>query len=63
MLQDSKAFSGFSVKDLAEAKMFYGETLGLDVSEDVMGLTLHIAGSNGVFVYPKDDHFQWAPNT
>ena len=56
MLRDSEAFGGFSVNDLAAAKKFYGETLGLDVSEDEMGLKLHIAGSNGVFVYPKDDH-------
>jgi len=32
MLRDSKAFSGFAVKDIAEAKEFYGTTLGLRCS-------------------------------
>ncbi len=39
MLRDSHAFSGFAVTDLAAAKKFYGEVLGLDVAEDQMGLT------------------------
>jgi predicted enzyme related to lactoylglutathione lyase len=56
MLKDAHAFSGFSVKDLAAAKKFYSQTLGLDVAEDQMGLTLKIAGGNDVFVYPKEDH-------
>jgi predicted enzyme related to lactoylglutathione lyase len=56
MLTDSKGFSGFSVKDLAEAKKFYSEVLGLNVTEDEMGLTLKVAGGNGVFIYQKDDH-------
>ncbi|MGC1176597.1 MAG: VOC family protein [Candidatus Saccharimonadales bacterium] len=56
MLRDSHAFSGFSVNDLAAAKKFYGETLGLEVKEDGMGLTLKISGGNDIFVYPKDDH-------
>ncbi|MEK7599870.1 MAG: VOC family protein [Patescibacteria group bacterium] len=56
MLKNSPAFSGFSVNDLAKAKEFYSQTLGLDVEEDQMGLTLNIAGSNNVFVYAKEDH-------
>jgi predicted enzyme related to lactoylglutathione lyase len=56
MLENSKAFSGFSVNDQAAAKEFYGETLGIEVSEDAMGLTLKIAGGNKIFVYAKDDH-------
>ncbi len=56
MFKDSKAFSGFSVNDLAAAKKFYGETLGVEVEEIPEGLTLKVAGGNGVFVYPKDDH-------
>lgn len=56
MLKDSKAFSGFAVKDLPEAKTFYGQTLGLEVSEDPdRGLDLHLAGGTHVFVYPKPD--------
>ncbi len=56
MLKDAVAFSGFSVDDITKAKEFYSQTLGLDVDEDSMGLTLKIAGGNNVFVYPKDDH-------
>lgn len=56
MLKDSKAFSGFSVSDITAAKKFYAETLGLEVSEDWMGLILKIPGSNNVFLYQKDDH-------
>lgn len=56
MFEDTKAFSGFSVNDLTAAKEFYGKTLGITVEESSTGLTLRIAGSNGIFVYPKDDH-------
>ena len=56
MLKDSHAFSGFSVKDQAEARKFYSEVLGLEVSEDKMGMEIKIAGGNPIFVYPKDDH-------
>ncbi len=56
MFKDSKAFSGFSVNDLAAAKNFYSYTLGLDVEENPMGLKLKIAGGNSIFVYPKNDH-------
>ena len=56
MLKDSKAFSGFSVNDLEAARSFYGQTLGLDVADSPMGLTLKIVGGNGTFVYPKDGH-------
>ena len=31
MLAQSKAFSGFAVDDLEQARDFYGETLGLEV--------------------------------
>ena len=56
MFKDTKAFSGFSVNDLDEAKKFYGQTLGLEVEENPAGLTLKIAGGNGILIYPKDDH-------
>lgn len=57
MLGKSKAFSGFSVDDLQEAKRFYGETLGLKVTEEgEMGLRLHLGSGAEVFVYPKPDH-------
>ena len=56
MFRDTKAFSGFSVNDVPRAKQFYGETLGLDVSEDHGMLQLHLATGGTVLVYPKDDH-------
>ena len=58
MFRDSRAFSSFSVEDLASARRFYGETLGLSVSEDEMGfLELHLGGAGGrVLVYGKTDH-------
>jgi catechol 2,3-dioxygenase-like lactoylglutathione lyase family enzyme len=56
MFGQTKAFSGFAVDDIAAARQFYAETLGLDVSEDRGMLTLHIAGGRDVLVYPKPDH-------
>ncbi|HEV8304433.1 MAG TPA: VOC family protein [Gemmatimonadales bacterium] len=56
MLQDSKAFSGFSVNDLEQAKQFYGRTLGLKLSESHGLLHLHLAGGATVLVYPKRNH-------
>jgi catechol 2,3-dioxygenase-like lactoylglutathione lyase family enzyme len=56
MFTNTKAFSGFSVDDLAAAKTFYGETLGLRVEEEHGLLTLHIAGDRDILVYPKPNH-------
>ena len=57
MLKDSHAFSGFSVDDLAVAKKFYGETLGLKVEDGPMdNLQLEVAGGNPIFIYEKSDH-------
>ncbi|WP_426594116.1 VOC family protein [Cellulomonas sp. McL0617] len=49
----SEAFSGFSTDDIPAAQQFYGETLGLDVSEEHGMLFLHLAGGKDVLVYPK----------
>jgi predicted enzyme related to lactoylglutathione lyase len=56
LFQDTKAFSGFAVDDIPKAKAFYGETLGLSVSEDHGLLRLHLAGGCTVLIYPKPDH-------
>lgn len=56
MFENTRAFSGFSVDDVPEARRFYGETLGLRVSEEYGMLTLHIAGERDILVYPKPDH-------
>ncbi|MFC0599039.1 VOC family protein [Streptomyces palmae] len=56
MFGSTKAFSSFAVDDIAKAKDFYDTVLGLRVSERHGLLTLHIAGSAPVLVYPKEDH-------
>jgi catechol 2,3-dioxygenase-like lactoylglutathione lyase family enzyme len=56
MLRDSHAFSGFSSNDLAKAKQFYGETLGLEVTEENDMLMLHLQGGGRVLIYPKENH-------
>ncbi len=56
IFKNTKAFSSFSVKDLEEAKKFYGRTLGIEISESEEGLKLHLKGDNDVFIYPKPDH-------
>src|SRR4051812_11836774 len=57
MFTHTKAFSGFSVGDLQKAKQFYGETLGLNVSDNPMGLIeLQIEGSNNIIIYSKPNH-------
>jgi len=57
-MQAVTAFSGFSVKNLKEAKAFYEEILGLKVEEQQnMGLLLHLPGTTTtVFVYEKENH-------
>jgi catechol-2,3-dioxygenase len=54
--KDTKAFSGFSVDNLQKAKKFYGQTLGLEVSESNGLLELHIAGWRNILIYPKANH-------
>ena len=56
MFENTEAFSGFSVDDIPVARRFYGETLGVRVSEESGMLTLHIAGDRDILVYPKPNH-------
>jgi catechol 2,3-dioxygenase-like lactoylglutathione lyase family enzyme len=56
VFKNTKAFSSFSVNDLEKAREFYGQTLGLEVSESEEGLSLHLKGDNEIFIYPKPDH-------
>lgn len=56
MLQDSEAFSGYTVDDIDTAKEFYANVLGIEVTQDWMGLQLKIAGRTPIFIYQKDDH-------
>jgi catechol 2,3-dioxygenase-like lactoylglutathione lyase family enzyme len=54
-LRNSKAFSGFSVDDVAKAKAFYGDKLGLEVTEDNGMLDLTLGNGTHVLAYPKGD--------
>jgi catechol 2,3-dioxygenase-like lactoylglutathione lyase family enzyme len=56
MFANTKAFSGFAVDDLEQARAFYGETLGLTTSEEHGLLTLHLAGGRDTLVYAKPGH-------
>ena len=56
MFTDTKAFSSFSVNDIPAARAFYGDTLGLKVTEVDDLLRLETSGGHQVMVYPKDDH-------
>jgi catechol 2,3-dioxygenase-like lactoylglutathione lyase family enzyme len=56
MFANTRAYSGFSVDDIEAAKEFYGDVLGLEVTEENGMLGLHIAGGRPILVYPKDDH-------
>lgn len=50
-------FSGFAVPDLDAARRFYGDVLGLEVADGLMGmLQLTLPGGAGVIIYPKEDH-------
>ena len=55
IFKEAGSFSSFSVKDIKQAKDFYRETLGLEVSETQEGLQLR-TGDNTVFLYPKPNH-------
>jgi catechol 2,3-dioxygenase-like lactoylglutathione lyase family enzyme len=50
-------FSGIAVKDIAAARAFYRDALGLSVEDNPMS-ALNIALPQGgiIFVYPKADH-------
>lgn len=57
MFKNTKAFSSFSVNDMQKAKEFYNGTLGIEVSENEMGImTLKITGGTDVIIYPKPNH-------
>jgi len=52
-----RAFSGFSVDDLAKAKEFYRTMLGLRVTEQGAGLArLQLEGGHEVLLYQKPNH-------
>ena len=62
MFANTKAYSGFAVDDLDKAREFYGETLGIEITPEEMGiLTLQLeGGGRPTLIYPKPD---FAPAT
>lgn len=56
MFKETPTFSGFSVNDITEAKQFYISTLGLELENEQMGLTIKLGNGSSLFVYEKPDH-------
>jgi catechol 2,3-dioxygenase-like lactoylglutathione lyase family enzyme len=55
MLANSKAYSGIAVTDMASARRFYADTLGLNTSEEHGLLWLHHAGGRDTLVYEQPE--------
>jgi predicted enzyme related to lactoylglutathione lyase len=55
MLSYRTPFVSFAVEDLAAAKTFYEEVLGLNVTEENGLLSLHLGTGLDVMIYPKPD--------
>jgi catechol 2,3-dioxygenase-like lactoylglutathione lyase family enzyme len=56
MIDTANSFGSFAVKDIAAAKRFYEDTLGIEVTEENDLLGLHVGGGHAIVVYPKPDH-------
>jgi catechol 2,3-dioxygenase-like lactoylglutathione lyase family enzyme len=58
MLKNSPFYAGFAVDDLAKAKEFYGQTLGVFQVVDIGPplLSLHAANGYAVLIYEKETH-------
>jgi catechol 2,3-dioxygenase-like lactoylglutathione lyase family enzyme len=63
MLENSPAFSGYSVDEIPKATHFYGEVLGLEVSENNGLMTLHLKGDRDTLIYAKGDQHEPATFT
>jgi predicted enzyme related to lactoylglutathione lyase len=55
MLEDAKAYSGFAVDDIDAARAFYGEKLGLKVSDAPPGLFVTVGDGHDTLIYHKPD--------
>jgi catechol 2,3-dioxygenase-like lactoylglutathione lyase family enzyme len=55
MFADTTAYSGIAASDLHKAREFYGETLGLNTSEEYGLMWLHLAGGRDNLVYEQSD--------
>ncbi|GEK78972.1 VOC family protein [Agrococcus baldri] len=56
MVDYTEGFSGFAVPDIAAAKAFYTDVLGLEVRDEQGMLGIVLPGGARVMVYPKPDH-------
>ena len=57
MVGNVAVFSGFSVNDLAAARHFYGDALGIPIEDEPrMGFRLKFPSGHTVFLYEKPDH-------
>jgi catechol 2,3-dioxygenase-like lactoylglutathione lyase family enzyme len=56
MFRESHAFAGFSTNDIAKSRDFYGKTLGLEITEEMGNLNVHLGGGSIVLIYPKPNH-------
>ena len=56
MFNPTSAYSGFTVDDLATAKAFYTDTLGLTVEERVGGMKIQLPDGHVVWAYPRSNH-------
>jgi catechol 2,3-dioxygenase-like lactoylglutathione lyase family enzyme len=57
ILDTTKAYSSFAVKDIEKARAFYADKLGIDAQSlyDAQLLELKLRDGVRVLVYPKDD--------
>jgi catechol 2,3-dioxygenase-like lactoylglutathione lyase family enzyme len=53
MLSETSAYSGIAVRDMAEARRFYAETLGVRTSEEYGLMWLHHANDHRTLVYEQ----------
>jgi catechol 2,3-dioxygenase-like lactoylglutathione lyase family enzyme len=57
MFKSAKAFSSFSVNNLAKAREFYTKSLGLSVTEEGdMGFRIRLDSGVQIFIYSKENH-------
>lgn len=55
--QITHPFSGFSVDSIDDARAFYADTLGMDVTTNAMGfLDIRLPDGGSILVYAKPDH-------
>ena len=53
MLNDGDTYATIPTSDMARARKFFGETLGLTIARDTEGGVMYRSGSSLFFVYPS----------